>query len=161
MELKAKNGIQLTQGLFYEFNNVDAPFTLRAEDYTSGRGNTYTSVSKIYMESVDEYDAAMKILGSWEHWEKLCNLKWFTEGYTTSTGMVYGGLNNWRNQMKLRDESLAKSQLIDQVKMGNTAAIRYLHEVSTKTKAGRPKKATAPKEVVDIGKLMQGVKNGR
>jgi len=158
MDYKAENGIQLTQGLFYEFNNLEAPFTLRSVDYTSKRGNTYTSVAKIFIESVDEYEAAITILGSWEHWEKLCNLSWFTEGYTTSTGMVYGGLNNWRNQMKLRDESLAKSQLIDQVKTGNVAASRYLHEISTKHKAGRPKKVSAPAEVVDIAKLMKGVR---
>lgn len=158
MDYKAENGIQLTQGLFYEFNNVDAPFTLRSDDYTSRRGNKYVSVAKLFIESVDEYDAAIKILGSWEHWEKLCNLSWFTDGYTTSTGMVYGGLNNWRNQMKLRDESLAKSQLIDQVKTGNVAASRYLHEISTKQKAGRPETKKPKAKVSNVEQLWKDVK---
>jgi hypothetical protein len=47
IRLKAGNGVQLTKELFYEWNNIDAPYTLKPEDFTSEKGNTYASFSKI------------------------------------------------------------------------------------------------------------------
>ena len=156
VELTGKNGVRLTQELFYEHNKPDAPFSMRdANDsegnYVSRSGKKYRSVPFIFRGSVDEYDAAMKILGSWEHWQKLCGLKWFVEGNVNNNGV--SGLATWREEMRLRDESRAKSILMEQADGGNVTAARYLHETSRKGKVGRPEKTKAKKAVSSVSSI--------
>jgi len=144
---KGVNGVMLTQGLFLEHNNKDAPYTLRDYDIER-KGKVYKSVPAIYRTCVDEYDAAMQIVGSWEHWKKLSNIDWFLNGLLTSQGYRYTGLVDWRYEMQMRDESTAKRQLLEQAEGGNMSASRYLHEAAKKStsKAGRPQKPTKQKE---------------
>lgn len=143
---KASSGRRLTQGLFYEFSNADAPYTLRDTDFTNKKGKTYTSMAEIYRNSVDEYDAAIKLLGSWPHWEMLLKLDWFMNG-TEVGGTIFEGVKAWREEMSRRDASKAKEQLQKAAVEGNIAAQKYLHDQSGKVKgAGRPeKKATIQK----------------
>lgn len=75
--LTGPTNIQFTQALFVEFN-PDAPYTLRTRDRERD-GRKVISAYQVYMQSVDEYDAAMRLVGSLEHWRKLCSLKWFME----------------------------------------------------------------------------------
>lgn len=158
-EYKASNGRRFTQSLFYEFNNPDAPYTLRDTDFTNRKGKTYTSMAEIYRNSVDEYDAAIKLLGSWPHWEMLLKLDWFMNG-TEVGGTIFEGVKAWREEMSKRDASKAKEQLQKAAVEGNIAAQKYLHDQSGKVKgAGRPeKKVTAKKEssVVEAFKRIQG-----
>ena len=139
---KAANGIQLTQGLFLEHGNQDAPYTLRDYDIEKN-GKTYKSIAEIYRNSIDEYDAAMKIVESWAHWQKLLGLGWFVSGLETTQGYRFTGLVDWRLEMQMRDESRSKQQLQELAETGNVSASRYLNEMSRKgsTKAvGRPEK---------------------
>jgi hypothetical protein len=143
--LKGKSGAHLTQGLFYEFQNKDAPFSLREEDFTSRAGKTYKSIYKMYMDATDEHEAAMTILGSLNHWRKLCATEWFMEGKVIGTGdntYRLSGLRQWRLDMKARDESMSKKLLMKEAEGGSVAAMRYLNEVSRKSVsgAGRPEK---------------------
>jgi len=140
--LKGTNGVMFTQGLFYEYNNPDAPYTLRSEDYTSRKGNTYTSFARVYRESVDEYAAAMTLLNSWAHWQKLCKEQWFLTGAVN--GRVFTGLNDWREEKEKANESAAKRVLLDAIADGDTQAAWKLYDKVTKKEstksAGRPEK---------------------
>lgn len=159
-QFKASNGRRLTQGLFYEFNNEDAPYTLRDEDFTNRAGKTYKSAAAIYRSSVDEYDAAIRILGSWGHWKLLldtCN--WFVEGIDTGS-FVFEGVKSWRDEMALRDASLSKRQLQEQAENGNVTAMKHLNDNSGKsTKAGRPVKPQKAKPVSELSNIYDKVKN--
>jgi hypothetical protein len=141
-KLKGSNGVMFTQGLFYEYNNPDAPFTLRPEDYTSRKGNTYVSFARVYRESVDEYDAAMTLLNSWVHWQKLCKEKWFQTGAVN--GSTFTGLNDWREEKEKANESAAKRVLLDAIADGDTQSAWKLYDKVTKKEvtkgAGRPEK---------------------
>lgn len=160
---RASNGVMQTQALFYEFNNPDAPYTLRDEDFTNRAGKTYKSAAAIYREAVDEYDAAIKIVGSWTHWEKLLGLKWFVEGIHTG-GYNFGGVGKWREEMALRDASFAKSQLVESAEAGNVTAQRYLHETATKGskgKAGRPESKKPAQPVSGAVAQFQKINGGK
>ena len=139
IKLLGDNGIQLTQGLFVEFS-PEAPYTMQVRDKQTKNGHTAISAYRVYMESVDEYDAAMRLVGNLEHWRKLCGLKWFREGIA---GVVSIGLDQWREDMAMRDASTAKEQLIKNVQSSNVNASKFLYEASTKKKA---KDIKQPKE---------------
>lgn len=147
-KLKGSNGVYLTQGLFYEYNNPEAPYTLRPDDYTSRKGNTYKSFARVYRESVDEYDAAMDLLGSWQHWQKLCKESWFLTGEVN--GSTFTGLNHWREEKDKANESAAKRVLLDAIADGDTQSAWKLYDKVTKKEmqksVGRPEKKV-PKSV--------------
>ena len=155
---KADNGIQLTQGLFYEWNKPDAPYTLRSEDYTSRKGVEYKSVSAIYRQCDSEYDAAMKIVESWEHWKKLCSLPWFATGHVTASGLRYQGLVDWKEEQDLRKKAEAESVLMDMIKEGNVTAAKFIFEQNNKTRAGRPETKKPKIKNSNVEKLWAGVK---
>ena len=110
----------------------DPLYTLREQD-KDGKPSAY----QIYMHSIDETDAALKLVGSLGHWRRLCGLKWFMEG---AEQMGHEGLLQWREDMKARDVSTAKRQLMDQAAGGNVNAAKKLMDEANKGKVGRPKK---------------------
>ena len=146
-ELKGSNGVMFTQGLFYEYNNPDARYTLRADDYTSRKGKKYISFARVYRESVDEFDAAMDLLGSWQHWQKLCKEKWFLTGEVN--GRTFTGLNSWREEKSKADESAAKRVLLAAIADGDIPSAKFMYDKSTKKEvqkgAGRPEKKVPTK----------------
>jgi hypothetical protein len=163
MKVKSDGGTMLTQALFYEFNNKDAPFTLRTEDFTSRAGITYPSAYLIYMDSVDEY-AAIKNLGLTKtHWDKLCGLKWFMDGVQLNPDYQLAGLNKWREDMRDRDSSKAKRALLEAIDNGDTSAAKFLYTETTKSTkaAGRPEKKTPVRStstaVTQLKKIQQGL----
>jgi hypothetical protein len=136
---KADNGIQLTQGLFYEFNKPDAPYTLRSEDYVSKKGIEYKSVSALYRDCNSEYEAAILIVESWEHWKKLCSLDWFVKGHETTAGLRYQGLDAWKEEQELRKKSESETMLMAMIKEGNVSAAKFIYEQQGKQSTkGRP-----------------------
>jgi hypothetical protein len=123
----------LTCALFFEWKHHSSctetpPFTLKKQDHKNNR-IVYRSMYQMYMQCNTEYEAAMLILGSWPHWEKLCKCKWFHEEVET-----------WRNEMTLRDNALARDKLVELTKKGNvTAARTILTETKKKpNRVGRP-----------------------
>lgn len=155
---KAPNGVQLTQGLFYEWNNPKAPYTLRSEDYTSRAGVEYKSVSAIYRTCNSEYEAAIQIVESWEHWKKLCTLDWFVTGQI-SDNLKYQGLNDWKEEQELRKKSKSEEVLMSMVKEGNVTAAKFIYEQSGKqTKAGRPETKKPRTKTSNVEQLYKGVK---
>lgn len=134
-----ENGRFMTRQIFVEHcdkEKKDLPplYTLKQED------GEYPSAYKIYMESVDEYDAAIKLVGNLTRWEYL------------SKGVLFEPhLETWRRHMKLRDESMAKKVLLDNVEKGQTTAANSLKswDKAKKTK-GRPKKPTQSSTVTSM-----------
>ena len=156
---KADNGIQLTQGLFYEFNKPDAPYTLRSEDYVSKKGIEYKSVGALYTECSSEYEAAILIVESWTHWKKLCSLDWFVNGYETSSGLKYGGLVEWKEEQELRKKSESETMLMTMIKEGNVTAAKFIYEQQGKqTTKGRPETKKPKTKVSNVESLYARVK---
>lgn len=136
VNLRLGNNVQATQGLFYEWGADEASYTLKNEDVIKD-GNHYVSMYQVYMNSIDEYDAALKIVGSMQHWRKLCNLEWFREGIPQFS---FDGLEQWRKDMEARDKMKAKKLLIESAENGNVTAQKALYGPESSKSPGRKKK---------------------
>lgn len=127
----SENGVYRTQSLFIEYKRADSninhyPYTLKERD--SKRTNAI-SMYRIYMECGTEYEAAIKLLNSWKHWEILCEAPCFK-----------AHIKRWREEREIREAALGKSVLIKAAEEGNTTAARALIDLSGKRKPGRPSK---------------------
>lgn len=149
VNLLGENGIQLTQKLFYEFFPEECIYTLATRHKEKG-GRVIPSLYVIYMDSTDEYEAAMKLVGNMEHWRKLCSLKWFMEGMPERG---WCGLAQAREDMAMRDASLAKKNLLTSVEEGNVNASKYLYDQSTKGKVKKPTESK-PAEVSRVASIV-------
>lgn len=127
-------GNYLTQGLFYEFRHQTKleyiPYTLKEKDFDS-----YISMYRVYMECDTEYEAALKLLNSWKHWEILCSSPWFAKE-----------LVKWREEREIREIASAKSVLLEKVRGGDAASSKAIIEINNKRKAGRPSKIEVESE---------------
>ena len=122
-----------TQSLFIEYphENYPAHFTLKKKGM-KGYVNMYAK----YMEIGDptEYQVAVQLLGSWDHWQQLCRTKWFTLR-----------LHGWREELKTKMESDRYYEMagkVDSEKAGVQAtkwlADRYGASEDMPHKRGRP-----------------------
>lgn len=147
VKLKAGMNNDATQALFYEFpTGKEATYTLKNDDVMY-KDKLRVSAYQVYMHSVDEYDAAIKLVGSMKHWRKLCNLKWFMQGMPEHS---FEGLESWREDMALRDASLAKKQLQESALGGNVNAQKILYGSVEKPKAkAKPEETPEAKEKAD------------
>jgi len=86
-----------TKSLFIESPNPAYPafFTLKHYDHTKD-GHIYSSLYLKYMEISDptEYQVAIRLFGSWDHWSSLMKSKWFMDH-----------LNIWRAELRTKLES--------------------------------------------------------
>ena len=130
--------------IFYEFNksaHADYPplYTMREQDWVG-----LPSAYRTHMESESEYEAAMKLVGSWAHWQKLLKCKPFMEGSDDSG--IWLGLDSWRKEKEIRDKALAYNQLKISAATGNVTAQKLLFEGDKPSqKRGRPSKAEVQK----------------
>lgn len=126
-----------------DIEKYNPPYTLNEEDIEK-KGRKYKSLYKLFMQSVDEFDFATNHLGGPAHWEFMQKSKWFGDGYRT-----HRGVHAWREDMRARDESLAKKALILKVQEGDVSAAKKLYDMSKAkedTKRGRFVKEEARKE---------------
>lgn len=137
-----------TKALFYEHRHqttvsVGAPYCLKANDHTF-KGVTYKSMYLIYMGCDSEYEAAIKLLGNYQHWTKLKRCTWF---------IPY--VEDWNAELVLREAALAKSKLVTLTEEGNvTAARTLLNEKKIATaKVGKPKSKGGRKDDVVPGDI--------
>lgn len=127
-DLRTANGVQLTEALFIETiqavvrDKYTPVYSLRDYD-NRGKPSAY----QIYMHATDESEAALKLVGSYSHWRKLCSLKWFLHG---RKDVGHDGLMNWRKDMLHRDRTAAKKQLQIQAELGNVTAARALDKMA-------------------------------
>lgn len=139
--LVTEQGIMLTKGLFYEYR-FETPmtpvYTLKEIDWKG-----HVSMYRIYMESGSEYEAAQKLLGSWNHWLKLCGRKWFQEH-----------VEAWREEKLLKEVSIGKAALIKRAQEGSVSAAKELiAQMKVKETVGRP----SNKEKEEYERKMQEV----
>lgn len=130
-----------TQALFYEYRHrttskIKAPYTLKNYDVNIG-GKHYRSMYMEYMACDSEYEAAIILLGSYAHWQRLAETAWFAPY-----------LDAWEEERNIRDDALARSVIIRLAEAHNVTAAKSLQSVSQKNKgkktnAGRPKKGGA------------------
>lgn len=128
--------LKTTKGLFYEHRHQTtvkekAPYTLKSMDFTDAAGHLYRSMYMIYMECDSEYEAAIALLGSYHHWQKLKRCSWFEDVVT-----------DWERERNIRDEAIARSILIKLAECGNVTAARtvFANVKESKGKTGRPAK---------------------
>lgn len=95
------------------------------------------SAKQIYLHSVDEYDAARRMVGSVEHWNYLIKLDWFVEG---TDDHRWTSLSQWREEHQFIKESEALRRLWQKADEGNVAAIKALLDHQRPIKRGRPSK---------------------
>jgi hypothetical protein len=143
--------------IFYEFNKSaqeDYPplYTMR-EDEWKGLPSAY----RIYMESDSEYEAAMKLVGSWAHWQRLLKCKPFING-GEDLG-IWMGLDQWREEKAIQDKAVAYNQLKMSAMGGNVQAQKLLLEGDKTGKRGRPSKAEVAKQAAKIAEKDDQIKD--
>lgn len=137
--LKDIMGRFLTQSLFYEYKNDNylPSFTLKSYDHIVD-GIEYKSLKLLYLELAHapysgEYEFAMSVFGSWEHWERLC-----------STNVILPYINEWRRELEIKLTSSAINSMIKTALLDGsrgTPAAKWLAEKGyLGPKRGRPSK---------------------
>jgi len=144
-------GARRTGSLFHETTkdtNRTPVFTLK--EY-SVKG--YPSAYELYMDAIDEYDAATMLVGSIGHWRLLTNKPWFMNG---DPEVGFSGLLQWRADMAARDARTAKKVLLDLARDGDRAAAVKLLDYSTKGDiAGAAKERKTKKDATRRGTQKQ------
>lgn len=140
-KFKDKQGRYLTKGLFKEtcdLKHIKPIYTLSDEPKEG-----FISAREVYMNANDpsEYQVAIDMVGSWEHWKRLCECDWFMECVT-----------RWREELELKLRSNALRSIVNQsLKEGKEAvsAAKYIVEGGWKgsqNKRGRPSKDEIKRE---------------
>ena len=135
-ELRDSRGAQRTENLFVEVSQTKDKYKPLYSLKSYHQTDEYPSAYLIYMASVDETDAALKIVGSLAHWRKLCKLKWFRDGRPEH---AFEGVESWRRDMADRDKSEAKRVLLSQCREDNVTAARALEKLATEQSKSTPK----------------------
>ena len=150
-KLYATNGTYAFKSMFWETSTTKSRlkfppiFTLKPYDY-----NGLPSAYQVYMTSVDEYDAATKIVPNMRVWDTLSETTWFK---TSNNQYNFEGLDRWREHMKRRDASTAKAALFEKIAAGDvTASKAILAETKVKSKAGRKVNKTKP-ELATVNRI--------
>jgi hypothetical protein len=135
--LKDSQGRFRTQSLFWESRHPDMKpvFTMKKREHEG-----CISMYEKYMEIADptEYQVAIRLLGSWDHWQKLCRLPWFKEM-----------ADEWRAELKIRMASdryyeMAETARDHKGQPNGIQATKWLSEQygeKPQSKRGRPSKA--------------------
>ena len=134
--MKDIKGAWRTASLFIEYPTPQYPpvYTLNEEDRTVN-GVFYPSLRKIYLSynhtPENEYDFAIEVLGSWEHWLRLCR------------GQISQHIKAWREELEVKVRARAIKSLmktsLEESSAGATAS-KWLAEKGYAPKRGRPSK---------------------
>ena len=140
--LRSRNNQCLTAAIFLE--RTLWSMEQRIKDGTWDHSPLYTlgewgregcvSAYQIFIHSLDEYEAAMKIVGSMYHWESLCQKKWFTKHLVV-----------WRKHLAMKDLSLAKKTILIDVQNGDGPSAKKIMDLSLKVLQSEEPK-TKPKK---------------
>ena len=99
-EFRDNQGRFRTRSLFKELNSAGKfPFFFTLKDFDEPDA---ISMKRRYLEIADptEYEVAEKLLGSWRHWLKLCEIDWFQ-----------AHLEEWRRELRIKLKSQAVAKL--------------------------------------------------
>lgn len=144
--------------LFAEFNKLSHDkrppiYTMREE------ATELPSAYLIYMYSDSEYEAAKKLVGSWQHWEKLLKCKPFVNGMDDRG--QWAGLQAWRDEKEVQDRVRAYNQLKINAAQGHVQAQKMIFDGKTVTtnKRGRPSKEEVQRIAQEQAKLLGETKS--
>ena len=148
-KLYATNGKFLSKAIFWEMGNltsrVQYPPLYTLAQYTRHdevQGIDLPSAYEIYMNSVDEYAAAVQLVGNLKNWNMLVNSAWFMDGDLIHK---HEGLATWREHKRAKDASAMKALLVQKAEGGDTTAMKAaLAETKSKAPVGRKNKKTKP-----------------
>jgi len=156
-ELKDVNG-RHRLNIFKEFNTARHKkyppiYTMKDTDQDG-----LLSAKRIYMESVDEYEAAIRLVGTWLHWQRLCQCTPFMKGPPEEVTLAWTGLEDWRKEKELQNKSRVSKLLWNEAEKGNVSAQKILLD-GEKPKAGRPSKDNVNKEAKRIAERDKMIKD--
>ena len=115
------------------------------------------SAYQIYMYSESEYEAAMKLVGSWTHWQRLCNSNKFMNAVETES---WTGLKAWREEKEVKDKAYAYMLLKVSAADGNVQAQKAVLEGERKMgQRGRPSKAQIEQAAKEAAHLTDTIKS--
>ena len=149
---KDTQGRFLTHALFYEtkVNGYDPVFTLKEYD-----NNGCKSLKQLYLDIADptEYKFALKVFGSWRHWQKLLNNK-----------AIRVHIDEWREELEIKLRSIGvravRDIALDTSSKGQLQAAKYLAEKGWEPKTrGAPSKAEKVAEVKKQTRIINEVDN--
>lgn len=152
-KFKDTQGRYRTQSLFIETPHPEFPafFTLKKLDKTKN-GIRYTSMYRLYMEIADptEYQVALRLLGSWNHWEALQKAEWFRTH-----------LQQWRAELKVRMESDRYFEMLDHGKAKGAQGIQATKWLAERYGSGETPKRGRPsdQEVTNERKRLAAVED--
>lgn len=104
-------GVPLS-GLWIKEEPKDPVYNIEPED------DDLPSAKKIYMESMNEYEAAIALTPSWEYWKNMLK----------TSVKVRRLIDDWREEKFQKDQAAARRMLWDAAKKGNVSAQRILYE---------------------------------
>lgn len=132
--------------LFLEFNKTRHEYSPPIYTMRELPHKGLLSAYLIYMNSDSEYEAALKLVGSWQHWEKLLKSKAFLSGADTGQ---WTGVQAWRDEKETRDRAVAYNQLRVNAAQGHVQAQKMIFDGKTSaSKRGRPSR----EEVLRVAK---------
>lgn len=136
--MKDSKGCWFTQSLFIEWKREGCPakWTIYEQDYIVD-GKTYPSLKKLFLAydhvPGNEYEFALEVIGSWEHWQVLTKSKRLGEF-----------ISAWREELEVKTRAKAIKSIIstslENTSAGATAS-KWLAEKGYAPKRGRPTKA--------------------
>jgi len=145
MELRCQKdpiGRFLTHAMFFESRTKGyAPtFTFKEQDHTY-EGVSYISMRRLYLEISDptEYLFAQEVLGSWDHWKKLCN-----------SALIREQIDKWREELeiKLRAQAIqAIAEVATTAGSKGTTAAKWIAAGGWHAGKGRPTKKQKEREM--------------
>ena len=141
--------------IFLEFNTTaheDQPplYTMREDDFRD-----LPSAYRIYMSCDSEYEAAQKLVGSWNHWQKLLTSNPFMNG--PKGAYSWTGLHAWREEKEVQDRAEAYMLLKQNAENGNVQAQKLIFE-GTK-KRGRPSNEEIKKAAEEQAAIRKEIKD--
>lgn len=133
----------VTEAIFWELangqNRQDYYYWTLSEREKEREGKWIPSAHNAVVYSNTEYDAAMKVCGSWQLWSRLKQNKRIWEGQRG----LYPGLAAALEEQKMRMASAAVKQLELAAIEGNVAAQKYIYDLNKTGKTGRKKTGNA------------------
>lgn len=141
--------------IFYEFNTsahkeYSPLYTMREQEW-----HNLPSAYRIYMASHSEYEAAMRLVGSWNHWQRLLRIPVFMNG--PNDAMNWSGLYQWREEKDIQDRARAYVQLKMSAEEGNVQAQKTVFDGFDK-KRGRPSTAEVRKKAEEMARDAKDLK---
>lgn len=131
------------ESLFLETNKSDLVELYTLEPF---KKNGLPSLHVLYMETINEYDFAMKAFNnSFEQFKKLCLQDWFMVGTDD-----FIGFNAWKEEKRLKLDADLRYSLEAAKAEGNITAIKELNAMNNKIEErgrGRPSDAELEKKL--------------